>query len=50
MIFVGWNPAFEYEGRTFAEMTKEEKSKISGRKRALDRLQAWLKESTKVED
>jgi len=38
----GWNPSFEYEGRTFAEMTKEEKYKISGRPRALAEFQAWL--------
>jgi inosine triphosphate pyrophosphatase len=40
----GWDPAFEYEGRTYAEMTKEEKNKISHRGKALVKLQAWLQE------
>jgi len=38
----GWNPAFEYEGQTFAEMSKEEKDKISARRRALVKLHAWI--------
>lgn len=38
----GWDPAFEYEGKTYAEMTKEEKNAISHRGRALAKLQAWL--------
>jgi inosine triphosphate pyrophosphatase len=43
----GWNSAFEYEGKTYAEMTKEEKDKISaisGRRRALIDFQKWLSE------
>ncbi|KAL4902457.1 hypothetical protein BDW74DRAFT_64400 [Aspergillus multicolor] len=38
----GWDPIFEHEGRTFAEMTKEEKNKISHRYKALVKLQQWL--------
>jgi len=38
----GWDPAFEYEGKTYAEMTKEEKNAISHRGKALAKLQAWL--------
>ncbi|KAJ4211975.1 nucleoside triphosphate pyrophosphohydrolase ham1 [Fusarium solani] len=40
----GWDPVFEYEGQTFAEMDKVEKNKISHRSRALAKLQAWFKE------
>ncbi|KAL2809491.1 inosine triphosphate pyrophosphatase-like protein [Aspergillus granulosus] len=40
----GWDPIFEYEGKTYAEMTKEEKNKISHRSRALAKLQQWLAE------
>ncbi|KAL2848454.1 inosine triphosphate pyrophosphatase-like protein [Aspergillus pseudoustus] len=40
----GWDPIFEYEGKTYAEMTKEEKNKISHRSRALANLQQWLTE------
>ena len=41
----GWDPAFEYEGRTYAEMEKDEKNKISHRGKALEKLKAWLKEN-----
>ncbi|PLB33521.1 non-canonical purine NTP pyrophosphatase [Aspergillus candidus] len=40
----GWDPIFEYEGKTFAEMTKEDKNKISHRNKALVKLQHWLSE------
>ncbi|KAH0551108.1 hypothetical protein GP486_007544 [Trichoglossum hirsutum] len=39
----GWDPIFEYEGRTYAEMTALEKNKISHRSKALEKLKAWLK-------
>jgi len=42
----GFDPIFEYEGRTFAEMGKVEKNKISHRFKALDKLKAWLQESS----
>ncbi|KAK3081032.1 hypothetical protein LTS18_010883 [Coniosporium uncinatum] len=40
----GWDSCFEYEGRTYAEMDKSEKNKISHRGKALDKLKEWLKE------
>ncbi|KAH7321455.1 inosine triphosphate pyrophosphatase-like protein [Rhexocercosporidium sp. MPI-PUGE-AT-0058] len=42
----GWDPIFEYEGKTYAEMDKVEKNKISHRFRALKKLQKWLSEET----
>ncbi|KAG6353923.1 hypothetical protein INS49_005180 [Diaporthe citri] len=42
----GWDPIFEYEGQTYAEMDKIEKNKISHRGRALEKLQAWFAEQT----
>ncbi|KAH8772845.1 putative inosine triphosphate pyrophosphatase [Diaporthe sp. PMI_573] len=42
----GWDPIFEYEGQTYAEMDKVEKNKISHRGRALEKLQAWFAEQT----
>ncbi|PCG88906.1 Ham1-like protein [Penicillium occitanis (nom. inval.)] len=41
----GWDPIFEYEGKTYAEMDKEEKNKISHRYKALMELKAWLIEN-----
>ncbi|KAK4645872.1 nucleoside triphosphate pyrophosphohydrolase ham1 [Podospora bellae-mahoneyi] len=38
----GWDPIFEYEGKTYAEMDKAEKNKISHRSRALAKLQEWF--------
>ncbi|KAL2813328.1 inosine triphosphate pyrophosphatase-like protein [Aspergillus cavernicola] len=40
----GWDPIFEYEGQTYAEMTKEDKNKISHRYKALVKLQQWVAE------
>ncbi|EGS20966.1 putative ham1 family protein [Thermochaetoides thermophila DSM 1495] len=40
----GWDPIFEYEGKTYAEMEKAEKNKISHRGKALAKLQAWFAE------
>ncbi|KKA25978.1 hypothetical protein TD95_002151 [Thielaviopsis punctulata] len=40
----GWDAGFEYEGRTYAEMKKEEKNTISHRGKALKKLQAWFNE------
>lgn len=40
----GWDPIFEYNGQTYAEMNKLEKNKISHRFRALEKLQAWLQQ------
>ncbi|KAL6242854.1 nucleoside triphosphate pyrophosphohydrolase ham1 [Rhinocladiella similis] len=38
----GWDPVFEYEGKTYAEMDKDEKNLISHRGKALEKLKAWL--------
>ncbi|OCK98161.1 inosine triphosphate pyrophosphatase [Cenococcum geophilum 1.58] len=38
----GWDSCFEYEGKTYAEMDKAEKNKISHRGKALDKLKEWL--------
>ncbi|RAL05661.1 non-canonical purine NTP pyrophosphatase [Aspergillus ibericus CBS 121593] len=38
----GWDPIFEYQGKTYAEMDKEEKNRISHRYKALVSLQDWL--------
>ncbi|KAK2628592.1 hypothetical protein QTJ16_001695 [Diplocarpon rosae] len=41
----GWDPIFEYEGQTYAEMEKVQKNKISHRSKALEKLSKWLQES-----
>ncbi|KAL6793503.1 putative inosine triphosphate pyrophosphatase [Trichoderma sp. SZMC 28013] len=38
----GWDPVFEFEGKTYAEMESAEKNKISHRARALKKLQTWF--------
>ncbi len=38
----GFDPIFEYKGRTFAEMGNEEKNLVSHRRRALDKFYDWL--------
>ncbi|KAJ5150529.1 Ham1-like protein, partial [Penicillium coprophilum] len=40
----GWDAIFEYNGKTYAEMDKEEKNKVSHRGKALVKLQHWLAE------
>ncbi|KAL2866332.1 non-canonical purine NTP pyrophosphatase [Aspergillus lucknowensis] len=40
----GWDPIFEYEGKTYAEMSIGEKNTISHRYKALVKLQQWLAE------
>lgn len=46
---IGWDPIFQPEGytKTFAEMTQEEKNKISMRRIAVDRLKIFLEEQDK---
>ncbi|KAB5575897.1 putative inosine triphosphate pyrophosphatase [Coniochaeta sp. 2T2.1] len=39
----GWDPIFEYEGKTYAEMDGPEKNAISHRGKALVKLQEWFK-------
>jgi XTP/dITP diphosphohydrolase len=43
----GYDPIFYFEpaGKTFAEITREEKSRVSHRGRAFARLAAWLKDA-----
>jgi len=43
----GFDPIFEYNGRTFAEMG-EEKNEVSHRRRALEALFSYLKENLKI--
>ncbi|KAI8298584.1 Inosine triphosphate pyrophosphatase [Colletotrichum sp. SAR11_59] len=38
----GWDAIFEYDGRTYAEMDKTAKNKISHRGLALKKLQEWF--------
>jgi inosine/xanthosine triphosphate pyrophosphatase family protein len=43
----GYDPVFYYEplGKTFAELTREEKAEVSHRGAAFRSLAAWLKQS-----
>ncbi|RAL08390.1 non-canonical purine NTP pyrophosphatase [Aspergillus homomorphus CBS 101889] len=38
----GWDPIFEYQGKTYAEMDKNEKNQISHRYKALAKVQDWI--------
>lgn len=38
----GYDPIFEYNGKTFGEWGDEEKNKVSHRRRALDKFLEWL--------
>ncbi|MCJ1406456.1 nucleoside triphosphate pyrophosphohydrolase ham1 [Ptychographa xylographoides] len=38
----GFDPIFEYEGKTYAEMDKTEKNKVSHRYKALEKFRTWL--------
>jgi XTP/dITP diphosphohydrolase len=38
----GYDPIFEYEGETFAELSMDTKNEVSHRARALTKLDAWL--------
>jgi XTP/dITP diphosphohydrolase len=40
----GYDPIFEHEGRTFAELSPAEKNAVSHRGRALDAAAAWMRE------
>lgn len=39
---LGWDPIFEYEGETYAEMDKAMKNTLSHRAIALSKLKQWL--------
>lgn len=45
--YFGWDPVFEYKGQTFAEMDQVEKSKISHRYKALEKLRVWVENGMK---
>ncbi|KAH7033333.1 inosine triphosphate pyrophosphatase-like protein [Microdochium trichocladiopsis] len=47
--FFGWDPVFEYEGQTYAEMDKAAKNKISHRYKALEKLRVWIEGGMKEE-
>ncbi|KXS45062.1 MAG: Ham1-like protein [Methanolobus sp. T82-4] len=38
----GYDPIFDYNGKTFGELGNEEKNKVSHRRRALDKFFEWL--------
>ncbi|RMZ91987.1 hypothetical protein DV736_g796, partial [Chaetothyriales sp. CBS 134916] len=38
----GWDPVFEYQGKTYAELDGAAKNVISHRGKALDKLKRWL--------
>ena len=38
----GWDPIFEYDGETYAEMDKAKKNTLSHRAIALSKLKIWL--------
>lgn len=40
--YLGWDPIFEYESTTYAEMDPEKKSRISHRAIALTKLKNWF--------
>lgn len=40
----GWDPIFEYQGQTFAEMYGAHKNAVSHRARALRKLHEWLRQ------
>lgn len=42
LTYSGWDPIFEYEGETFAEMDKAKKNRLSHRAIALSKLKQWL--------
>ncbi|SFS11427.1 dITPase [Halomicrobium zhouii] len=44
----GYDPIFEHDGTTFAEMSTEEKNAVSHRGRALAKLGDWLDETGRV--
>ena len=44
LMMVGWDPIFEYEGETYAEMDKAKKNGLSHRALALAKLKTWLQD------
>jgi inosine/xanthosine triphosphate pyrophosphatase family protein len=46
-MITGWHAAFEYEGKTYGEMTIEERMKVGSRKRVVLKFLAWLQAGAK---
>ncbi|KAK6506899.1 nucleoside triphosphate pyrophosphohydrolase ham1 [Arthrobotrys musiformis] len=46
----GWDPIFEYEGQTYAEMEKEKKNSVSHRGKALQKFKEFLETYDKREE
>ncbi|KAF3183278.1 nucleoside triphosphate pyrophosphohydrolase ham1 [Orbilia oligospora] len=46
----GWDPIFEYEGQTYAEMDKEKKNSVSHRGKALQKFKEFLETYEKREE
>ncbi|KAF3908724.1 Nucleoside-triphosphatase [Arthrobotrys entomopaga] len=46
----GWDPVFEYEGQTYAEMDKERKNSVSHRYKALEKFRKFLETYEKKDD
>lgn len=44
----GWNAAFEYEGKTYAELPLEEKIRVGARGKALRKFLDWLADQPPV--
>ena len=42
LTVAGWDPIFEYDGETYAEMDKGKKNTLSHRAIALSKLKQWL--------
>ena len=42
LIGAGWDPIFEFDGETYAEMDKAKKNTLSHRAVALSKLKLWL--------
>lgn len=38
----GWDPIFEVDGKTYAQMDRAEKNGVSHRYKALDKFRVWL--------
>jgi non-canonical purine NTP pyrophosphatase (RdgB/HAM1 family) len=46
----GYDPIFEYDGTTFAEMTPDEKNAVSHRGRALAKFAEWYETADRERD
>ncbi|KAK6541582.1 nucleoside triphosphate pyrophosphohydrolase ham1 [Orbilia ellipsospora] len=46
----GWDPVFEYEGQTYAEMDKDKKNSVSHRYKALEKFRVFLETYDKKDE